>query len=77
MILENGKGSHSEAYQSFHNAILHGGSSYGDGVQGRMALELANAMTYSSYQHREVEFPLDRQGYADLLNDLIQQNSKR
>ena len=77
MILENGKGSHSEIYQSFHNAILHGGSSYGDGVQGRMELELANAMTYSSYKGCEVEFPLDRQGYADLLNDLIQQNSKR
>ncbi len=77
LILENGKGSHSEVYQSFHNAILHGDSSYGDGIQGRMALELANAMTYSSYKGREVEFPLDRQGYADLLNDLIQQNSKR
>ena len=75
--LENGKGSHSEIYQSFHNAILHGGSSYGDGVQGRMGLELANAMTYSSYKGCEVEFPLDRQGYADLLNDLIQQYSKR
>jgi hypothetical protein len=42
-----------------------------------MGLELANAMTYSSYKGCEVEFPLDRQGYADLLNDLIQQNSKR
>src|SRR5260221_1780162 len=77
LIWENGKGSHSEAYQRFHNAILHGDSSYGDGIQGRMALELANAMTYSSYKGREVELPLDRQGYADLLNDLIQQNSKR
>ncbi len=77
MILENGNGSHSEAYQSFHNAILHGGSSYGDGVQGRMELEIANAMTYSSYKHCEVEFPLDRQGYADLLKDLIQQHSKK
>jgi predicted dehydrogenase len=77
LILENGKGSHSEIYQSFHNAILHDGSSYGDGVQGRMGLELANAMTYSSYKGCQVEFPLDRQGYSDLLNNLIQQNSKR
>src|SRR6266516_3416543 len=77
LILENGKGSHSEIYQSFHNAVLHGGSSYGDGVQGRMALEVANAMTYSSYKHCEVEFPLDRQGYTDLLKDLIQQYSKQ
>ena len=77
LILENGKGSHSEIYQSFHNAILHGGSPYGDGVQGRMALEMANAMTYSSYKHCEVEFPLDRQGYADLLKDLIQQHSQK
>jgi 3-dehydroquinate dehydratase-2 len=42
-----------------------------------MELELANAMTYSSYKHCEVEFPLDRQGYADLLSDLIQQHSKK
>ena len=77
VILENGKGSHSEIYQSFHNAILHGDSSYGDGIQGRMGLEIANAMTYSSYKHCEVEFPLDRQGYADLLKDLIQQYSKQ
>ncbi len=42
-----------------------------------MELELANAMTYSSYKHCEVEFPLDRQGYADLLKDLIEQHSKK
>jgi hypothetical protein len=35
-----------------------------------MALEIANAMIYSSYTHNEVKLPLDRRDYADLLADL-------
>ena len=70
VTLGDGKGDHVEVYRSFHDAILHGNDFYCDGVQGRMELELANAMIFSSYKHCEVEFPLDRQRYASLLEDL-------
>jgi hypothetical protein len=41
-----------------------------DGAEGRMSLELANAMIYSSHTRDEVELPLDRQRYTALLEDL-------
>jgi UDP-N-acetyl-2-amino-2-deoxyglucuronate dehydrogenase len=72
LVLEPGKGDHVAVYRSFHNAILHGDDFSSDGAQGRMALELANAIIYSSYRHCVVELPLDRQGYAALLDDLQQ-----
>ena len=63
-----------EVYQRFHNAILHDGKPSSDGEDGRTELELANAIIYSSYNHCEVELPLDRQRYASLLKDLQQHN---
>jgi hypothetical protein len=71
--LEEGKGDHVAVYRGFHEAILsgnHENASYCDGVQGRMELELANAIIFSNYMHSEVEFPLDRQRYAGLLEEL-------
>ena len=35
-----------------------------------MSLELANAITLSSYDERAVKLPLDRAAYAALLADL-------
>ncbi len=66
------KGDHVSVYRDFHAAILHGKDFYADGPQARRELELANAMIYSSYEHCEVELPLDRQRYASLLEDLRQ-----
>lgn len=60
-------------YQRFHEAILTGGDFELDGTQGRMSLELANAMIYSSHVRAEVELPLDRQKYAALLRTLQNQ----
>ncbi len=70
VTLEAGAADFTSVYRSFHNAILHGSPLSSDGVDARMELELANAIIYSSYKHMEVELPLDRQGYADLLKDL-------
>lgn len=68
--LPTGSGDHVAVYRNFHDAILHGAALVADGVGGRMSLELANAMIYSSYTHSEVELPLDRQKYAALFKDL-------
>jgi hypothetical protein len=35
-----------------------------------MELELANAIIFSNYTHSEVVFPLDRERYAGLLEEL-------
>ena len=68
--LEPGAGDHVAVYRNFHEAILHGAPLAADGAEGRMSLELANAMTYSSFTRCAVELPLDRQKYAALLEDL-------
>ena len=64
---------HRSVYRNFHDAILRGGTGGADGMQGRMPLELANAMIYSSYTHTEVEFPLSREHYAELLARLMRE----
>ena len=68
--LEPGKGDHLAVYRHFYDAILHNGTFTSAGAEGRMELELANSLIYSSYTHSEVELPLDRQKYAALLDDL-------
>lgn len=68
--LPPGAGDHLSVYHNLHRAILSGTPLVADGVAGRMSLELANAMIYSSYMHREVELPVDRRVYAALLEDL-------
>ncbi|MGD9099844.1 MAG: Gfo/Idh/MocA family oxidoreductase [Anaerolineae bacterium] len=68
--LEPGHGNHVAIYRDLHDAILRGMPLMADGAEGRMSLELANAMVYSSYTHSEVELPLDRQAYVVLLEDL-------
>ncbi len=66
---------HLAVYKNLYAAITHG-NTYTDGLQGRMELELANAIIYSSQTRTEVELPLDRQRYAELLKQLISQHSK-
>jgi hypothetical protein len=75
MPVEQGKGDHIAVYRSFYEAIVYSSRDYCDGVEGRKPLELANAINYSSYHHREVELPLDRQLYSAFLRDL-QRGSK-
>jgi predicted dehydrogenase len=68
--LGTGKGDHAAIYQNLHDAILTGAPLIADGSEGRMSLELANAMIYSSYTRSEAQLPLDREKYAALLEDL-------
>lgn len=70
VVLEPGRGNHLSVYRNFHAAI--GGKELlmADGVAGRMSLELANAIIYSSHKRQEVALPLDHGAYAALLNEL-------
>ncbi|HVU66475.1 MAG TPA: Gfo/Idh/MocA family oxidoreductase [Ktedonobacteraceae bacterium] len=72
--VEPGPANHLPVYRSFHNAVISQSSDYCDGEQARAELELANAIIYSNYTHREVELPLDGQAYAALLADLQHQS---
>ena len=68
--LESGSGDHAAIYANFLDAITNGAPLVADGAQGRMSLELANALIYSSATNSQVSLPLDRAAYADLLDRL-------
>jgi len=68
--LEAGSGDHLAVYRNLHEAILSGAPLICDGIEGRKALELANAMTLSSHTGSTIPLPLDRQKYAALLAEL-------
>jgi predicted dehydrogenase len=61
---------HHAAHLSFYTAIRGGGAPWCDGESGRMSLELANAITLSSFTERPVALPLDRAAYTRLLSEL-------
>jgi UDP-N-acetyl-2-amino-2-deoxyglucuronate dehydrogenase len=63
-------GGHLAVYRDLHRAITEGGKPRCDGREGRMSLELANAITLSSYTDRPIDLPVDRAAYAHLIADL-------
>ena len=67
---ERGGGNHTAIYANFVDAIEHGAPLVADGGQGRMSLELANALIYSSATGQAVNLPLDRAAYTALLDRL-------
>jgi predicted dehydrogenase len=69
--LEEGLGDHREVYENFHSAILNGTPLLNDAEQGRMCVELSNAMIYSNFRKTEVRFPLDRAAFDELFDELI------
>lgn len=69
-VYEGGGGTHREIYQNLAAAIDAGAPLVASGDDALAAIELANAITYSSAMGREVSLPLDRVGYADLLDRL-------
>jgi predicted dehydrogenase len=75
--LPPGAGDHLSIYRNLHEAIVHGAPLMASGEDGRMSLELANAIAYSNHLHSEVVFPLDRQGYSDLLAKFTLQTARR
>ena len=75
--LEPDVNGHLAIYQNLHEAISRGAPLIADGVEGRMSLELANAIIYSSHARQEVELPLDRDEYRVLLDELKAQASAK
>lgn len=67
VISGDSKGNHSAVHRQFYEAVAQGHPFTSEGEQGRMELELTNAIIYSGLTHQEVELPLNRQRYADLL----------
>ena len=68
--LPDESGGHLAVYQDLQEAIWTGRSPLVTGEQGRMSLELSNAITLSSQEERAVTLPLDRKAYAVLLAKL-------
>ncbi len=64
-------GGHLAVYLDLINAIQTGSRPRTDGRSGLMSLELANAITLSSFSERAITTPLDRNEYHQLLQDLI------
>jgi predicted dehydrogenase len=63
-------GAHLAVYKDLIAAINEGRHPRTNGRDGIMSLELANAITLSSFSERAVTIPLDREEYTELLNDL-------
>jgi predicted dehydrogenase len=71
VTLDEGQGEHREVYVDFHSAILNGTPLVNNAEQGRMGVELSNAMIYSNYRNTEVRFPLDRAAFDALFEELL------
>jgi predicted dehydrogenase len=67
VYLEAGTGNHAAVYRNLHAAIRGDETLVCDGEEGRMSLELANALILSSRTREEVELPLDRDRYAAVI----------
>lgn len=63
-------GTHHGVVQNFVDAILHGTPLFAPGEEGIHAVELANAMLYSSLKGKSVEFPLDGDAFERELKGL-------
>jgi predicted dehydrogenase len=63
-------GGHLAVYKDLIAAISEGRQPRASGREGLMSLELANAITLSSFTERAVTIPLDREEYTELLDDL-------
>lgn len=63
-------GGHLAVHRDMQAAILEGRPPRAHGASGLMSLELANAITLSSFQDRACTLPLDRAEYSGLLADL-------
>lgn len=61
---------HLAVYQDLEDAIASGRQPLANGEEALMSLELANAITLSSFQERAVTTPVDRAAYTQLLADL-------
>lgn len=70
LTFEGDGGGHLAVYQDLEAAIREGRRPLIDGREALASLELANAITYSSYTNEPVTLPLDRNAYSALLAEL-------
>lgn len=68
--IPEGAGDHRSVHQNLYEAIVNGQPLNAPGSNGIYGLELANAMTFSSYTNRPVTFPLDYAAYSRMLANL-------
>ena len=68
--LPDTSGAHVSVYRDFKAAIQEGRQPRSNGSEGILSLELANAITLSSFTDRAVTLPVDRAAYRELLADL-------
>lgn len=68
---ENAAQAHAALLQNFVNGILDGEELLSPGVEGVHAVELANAIVYSSLLARTIQLPMDSSGWEAKLNELI------
>lgn len=64
-------GHHAQMLQNFAEAILHGTPLLAPAAEGIHAVELANAIQYSSATDQTLTLPLDAAAYEQFLNDKI------
>jgi UDP-N-acetyl-2-amino-2-deoxyglucuronate dehydrogenase len=63
-------GGHLAVYRDLQEAIVEGRQPRCNGRDGRMSLEVASAIIFSSHRDRPVTLPLDRAAYSALLAEL-------
>lgn len=63
-------GGHYAVHMDMQAAIIEGRQPRANGPSALMSLELANAITLSSFEERAVTLPVDRAAYHQLLSDL-------
>lgn len=68
---ENAAHAHAALLQNFVNAILDGDELLSPGAEGIHAVELANAIVYSSLLEKTVELPMSATAWETKLNELI------
>jgi predicted dehydrogenase len=65
-----GGGDHADLYCDLADALAEGRPPIAPGREAATALELANAIIYSSHTSSEIALPLDRAAYSSLLDSL-------
>jgi len=69
-VVEGAPVTHLNLYVDLQRTLAGRGPPMVPASEALVALEVANAITYSSHTRTEVELPLDRTAYRDLLNSL-------
>ena len=73
----NREATHAAILRNFCRAILHGEARLTPGEEGLFSVELADAITLSSYQKKTVKLPISRPAYEALMAKLIAQSKPK